>query len=193
MKFHTKLIILLIGILLGLLGAGILDLLSSKPRGSPITLLPPPSPSPLRIHVTGAVHSPGVYTLSPGSIVQDAIEAAGGALPDASLGLINLATPLRDGQQIHLASTEENASSEENPSSTEPSASYLSSTSSKLNINTADEPELESLPGIGPSLAEKIVEYRRKNGPFTSIEDLLNVPGIGPAKLEQIQNLIVIR
>ena len=187
MKFHTIILILLIGILLGLLGAGILDFLSAKPRGQPIVLHPPPSPSPLWIHVTGAVQKPGVYTLPPGSIVQNAIDAAGGSLPDASLHSINLAAPILDGQQIYLASSEELSSSPNLP------VSSITTPSSQININTVKASELESLPGIGPSLAGKIIEFRQQNGPFMSIEDLLNVPGIGPAKLEQIQNLIVVR
>jgi len=187
MKFHTILLILLVGILLGLLGAGILDLLSAKPRGEPVILHPPPTASPIWIHVTGAVHEPGVYTLPPGSIIQDALEAAGGTLPEAQLDSINLAAPILDGQQIYLASSEESSSSPPVP------VSSVTTPSSKINVNTVKASDLESLPGIGPSLAGKIIEFRQQNGPFMSIEDLLNVPGIGPAKLEQIQNLIVVR
>jgi competence protein ComEA len=187
MKFRAKLLILLIGILLGLLGAGLLDLLSAKPRGLPVLLTPPPTSSPLRIHVTGAVRDPGVYTLPPGSIIQDAIEAAGGALPQASIGSINLAAPVRDGQQVYLTNSDEASSAPGLP------VSSISTASNKINVNTVKATELESLPGIGPSLAAKIVEFRQQNGPFLSIEDLLNVPGIGPSKLEQIQDLVVIR
>lgn len=187
MKFHRALLLLIVGILLGLLGAGILDLLSTKPRGQPVTLNALPTQSPLRIFVSGAVHVPGVYSLPPGSIIQDAISAAGGTLPTASLKSINLAAPIHDGQQIHLASQNEN------PSSQESHLSSASTPSAMLNINTVDAQELESLPGIGPSLAEEIIKYRQQYGPFMSIDELLKVPGIGPAKLEQIQDLIVVR
>jgi competence protein ComEA len=187
MKFATRILNLIPGLLLGLLAVGILNMISGEPRGSPVILLPPPTPSPLRVHVTGAVLEPGVYTLPPDSIVKDALQTSGGSLPDADLENINLAAPLLDGQQIYIASHQET------PHTPEASTSSISTPSSKMNINTADAPELEDLPGIGPSLAQKIIAYRQDHGPFMSIEDLLKVPGIGPAKLEQIKDLIIIR
>jgi competence protein ComEA len=187
MKFATRILNLIPGLLLGFLAVAILNMISEKPRGSPVILIPPPTLSPLRIHVTGAVSEPGVYTLPPASIVEDALQAAGGSLPDADLENINLAAPLLDGQQINIALDQETSSTPE------ASTSSISTPSLKMNINTADAPELENLPGIGPSLAQKIIEYRQGHGPFVSIEDLLNVPGIGPSKLEQIKDLIVAR
>jgi competence protein ComEA len=186
MKFHKVLLTLIIGILLGLLGVGILDLIAAKPRGQPIMLIPPPTASPLRIYVSGAVQEPGVYSLPSGSIIQDAIAKAGGALPDATLDSINLAAPIQDGQQIHLT-TEANTQTQNIPYST------VSAPASKINVNTVNAIELETLPGIGPSLADEIIKFRQKNGPFLSIEDLLKVRGIGPAKLDQIKHLIVVR
>ncbi len=187
MKFATRLLMLIAGLLLGLLAAGILDLISGKPRGNPVTLLPPPSPSPIRIHVIGDVLEPGLYILPPDSIVKDAIHAAGGSLPGADLDTINLAAPLSDGQQIYIASDQKTSSTPDT------STSSITTPSSKMNINTAKAPELENLPGIGPSLAQKIIEYRQNHGPFLSLEDLLNVSGIGPAKLDQIKDLIIVR
>jgi competence protein ComEA len=187
MKFATRTLMLITGLLLGLLAAGILHLISSRPRGSPVSLRPLPTPSPIRVHVVGAVIEPGLYTLAPDSIVKDAIQAAGGAQPDADLKTINLAAPLLDGQQIHIGSIQEISTTSDT------SASSISSPSTKMNINTATAPELENLPGIGPSLAQKIVDHRQAHGPFLSIEDLTTVSGIGPAKLEQIKDLIVCR
>jgi competence protein ComEA len=187
MKFATRILNLIPGLLLGLLAVGILNMVSGKPRGSPVTLLPPPTPSPIRVHVTGAVLKPGVYTLQPDSIVRDALQAAGGTLLNADLGNINLAAPLMDGQQIYISSHQEASSTPDT------STSSISTPSLKMNINTADAPELETLPGIGPSLAQKIIQYRQDHGPFTSIDGLLNVSGIGPAKLEQFMDLIVVR
>ena len=187
MKFATRILNLIPGLLLGFLAVAILNMISEKPRGSPVILLPPPTLSPLRIHITGAVLEPGVYTLPPDSIVKDALQAAGGSLPNADVENINLAAPLLDGQQIYIASYQEATSTPET------STSSISTPSSRMNINTADAPELEYLPGIGPSLAQKIIEYRRDHGPFSSIDDLLMVPGIGPAKLEQIKELNVVR
>lgn len=187
MKIVTKTLALIAVFLLGLLASGILNLLSAKPKGAEVILLPPPSPSPIRVHVTGAVAEPGVYILPPNSIIKDAIHAAGGSLPDADLQSINLAAPVSDGQQIFIGSHQEISATPQG------SLSSITHPSTKMNINTATAPELEELPGIGPSLAQKIIEYRQQNGPFHNLEDLLKVSGIGPAKLEQIQDLIVVR
>jgi competence protein ComEA len=187
MKFVTRALLLLTGLLIGILAVGIFDLLTAKPRGEPIRLLSPPTLAPIRVHVAGAVSEPGVYLLPPDSILQDAIEAAGGLLPEATPHSMNLAAPVSDGQFIYLSSPEDEISIPET------TFSYTSTPSSKINVNTAETPVLESLPGIGPSLASKIVEYRQQHGPFTCIEDLLNVSGIGPAKLEQIEDFIIVR
>jgi competence protein ComEA len=187
MKFVTRALLHLTGLLIGILAVGIFDLLTAKPRGEPILLLEPPTPSAVRVHVAGAVSEPGVYSLPANSIIQDAIEAAGGLLPEASLNSMNLAAPVLDGQLIYLSFPEE-----EMPTPEVTLSSYETPTS-KININTAKTPVLESLPGIGPSLASKIVDYRQEHGPFTCIEDLLNVSGIGPAKLEQIKDFITAR
>lgn len=171
--------------LLGMLAAGAMFLLSSKPRGEPVQLKPPPTPEPLQVHVTGEVQAPGVYPLPPGSIVEDAIEIAGGALSEADLSVINLAAPLLDGQQVFVPASRDL----ERPlgsNSARPGADPLS----VIHVNTATAAELQLLPGIGPVLAQKIVEYRQNHGPFARAEDLLNVSGIGPSTLEAIQDLI---
>jgi competence protein ComEA len=177
----------LTGIFTGLLAAAILHLISAKPRGIPIELVPPGTPAPFRVHVRGAVESPGVYTLPAESIVQDAVEAAGGARLDASFDSINLAAPLHDGQLISIPVISD---------STPPGQLTQSSSetlSQKININTAREAELESLPGIGPSLAASIVEYRQQNGPFSELDDLLQISGIGPSKLAQLEDFVIVR
>jgi competence protein ComEA len=178
----------LAGRLAGLLAAGLLLLLISSPRGHPISLLPPPTPRPLLVHVTGAVQNPGVYALPPGSIVQNALDAAGGCSPEAVLTGINLAAPLQDGQQILVGSLDASASGTPVPSALPVSPTMAG----KIDINAASAAELELLPGIGPSLAQKIIEYRERYGPFTKPEDLLRVSGIGPAKLQAIYDLIVV-
>ncbi len=168
------------------MAVGILNLVTSKPRGYPIQLRPPPTQAPIRVYVSGAVNAPGVYELPIGSVVQDALDAADGAASDAQFGSLNLAAPLNDGDQIHLSSLEDNTPE---PQSVLSSGKTLSQ---KININTADTAQLESLPGIGPSLAGKIIDYREENGSFTSVDELLLVSGIGPAKLEQIQDFITV-
>lgn len=177
----------LAGIFSGLLAAGILFLLISEPRGQPVMLSPAPTPEPLQVYVTGAVRAPGVYALRQGARRQDAILAAGGPNEGALLDGINLASPIQDGEQIHVPLLEETASAQQSDS---PLIRTPSIQSRLLNVNTATASELELLPGIGPALAKEIVEYRRLHGPFRRPEDLLAVSGIGPAKLDLIQNLI---
>ena len=179
---------LLAGLMIGLIFSGVLLLIISEPRGRPIELLPPPTPESLRVHVAGAVTEPGVYLLPMDAIVAQAIEAAGGPLEEAILDMVNMAALLENGQQIFVP-VKSDTSSETYPSI----PMFVPASVEKININTASAAKLDSLPGIGPSLAKKIVEFREAHGPFVTIEDLLNVSGIGQAKLEGIRDLITIR
>ncbi|MEW6567646.1 MAG: helix-hairpin-helix domain-containing protein [Chloroflexota bacterium] len=172
------------GLFTGLLAAGALYLLIAEPRGQPVVLHPPATPEPIRVHVSGAVNQPGVVTLPQGSIVQQAIEAAGGALPEADLDHLNLAAIVQTGQRIHVPLRGETTAPSDQAA--EPGSS------ARLNLNTATAPELELLPGIGPVLASNIIAYREAHGPFQSVEQLLDVPGIGPAKLSQIRDLVTV-
>lgn len=175
----------LAGTMLGLLFAGGLVLFINKPKRYPVQLMPPPTARPFRVHVTGAVKTPGVYSLERGLIVSDAVRAAGGAKDTAALDRLNMAAPLSDGMQVYVPFfTIETP----RPSAQEPLRSR--DTSALIKINTASAPELEKLPGIGPSLAEAIITYRQEHGPFHSESDLLEVPGIGPAKLAQMKDMI---
>jgi competence protein ComEA len=122
------------------------------------------------------------------AIVAQAIEAAGGPLEEAILDMVNMAALLENGQQIFVP-VKSDTSSETYPSI----PMFVPAAAEKININTASAAKLESLPGIGPSLAKKIIEFREAHGPFVTIEDLLNVSGIGQAKLEGIRDLITIR
>lgn len=181
--------ILLFGIACGLLASGLILLVSSQPRGVPITLLPQPTASPLYVHVTGEVKAPGVYEVSNGAHVQDAIQLAGGFLPDADPNALNLAERIIDGQKIvvpragqePLPLPDHAAPEKAQPVWTGP-----------LRINTATQTELESLPGIGPAKAAAIIEHRTTHGPFQSLEDLQQVPGIGEKICEQIKDLIIL-
>lgn len=162
-----------------------------SPRPQDIDLATPPplpspdstsAPSPVRVYVSGAVRQPDVYNLLPGSIVKDALLAAGGASEDADLDTINLASPVADGQHVYIPHLGED------PPVRLPSSLPL--VSGKVNINLADVSELESLPGIGPSLAQRIVEYRQTHGRFDQIQDIMEVSGIGPATFEDLRDLI---
>lgn len=146
------------------------------------------------VHVTGNVAAPGVVSVPADARVVDAIEAAGGFTDDADTEAINLARTLSDGEQIVVPSISQQPTadlSQDGRQSEAPSSSsaYIGS---KLNINKATQGELESLSGIGPSIAARIIEDREANGPFTSTQDIMRVSGIGSKKFERIENSICI-
>ena len=150
------------------------------------TQLGTPTPYTVRVYVSGAVRNPDVYTLLQDSIVKDAMEAAGGPTEDADLERINLAQPVGDGQQVHIP-----RKGEDSPPVQSPSGQLAPG--GKVNINTADADLLESLPGIGPALAQRIVDHRQSHGPFERVEHVTEVSGIGEATFEAIQDLITTR
>ncbi len=178
------------------LAAGILLLLSRPVRGEPITLQPPPTPLPLVVHITGAVQSPGVVSLPAGSRLKDAIENAGGLKPEADTQALNLAAFVEDGQRIFIPSQGSVDSPELEPASRAQGIELpepgMPTAAGPVNINTATQDELESLPGIGPAIAQRIILYRETNGAFTSIEDIQKVEGIGQKKFEAIMYLITV-
>ena len=147
------------------------------------------------VHVTGAVTRPGVVTLGAGSRVADAIKAVGGAAPDADTEQLNLARVLTDGEQIRAPRVGEvlpdpapqPSGAASSGAGTAPGKPGDGGASGTVNINTASASELEKLPGIGPALAQRIVEYRDSHGPFASVDALTDVPGIGKAKLEALR------
>ena len=131
------------------------------------------------VHVGGAVRFPDVvYVLEEGDRVTDAIEKAGGCAKDADLSGLNLAEPLQDGQKIYVPRQGESLPEEINPEN------HLT------DLNKADTIELDALPGIGPALARRIVEYREEHGGFSSVEEIKNVKGIGDALFEKLRDLI---
>ena len=145
------------------------------------------------IHVAGEVNNPGIISLKQGSRIIDAIESAGGLTEDADISNVNLAYELEDAQKIYIPSIydlEEIAVIQEN------SENILSSgvkKNSKVNINKANEGELQNLTGIGLSIAKRIVQYRKENGNFKNLEDIKNVSGIGDSKYENIKDEICIK
>ncbi len=154
-----------------------------QPR--PTAESPTPTPATINVYVAGAVNKPDVYALPLNAIVKDAIAAAGGATADADLERVNLATRLVDQMEVHVPEKGEAAPPPSNGSP--PSAS-----TELININTASAEELDKLPGIGPSIAKAIIDYRTKNGPFKQIEDINDVKGIGDALFEKIKDLITV-
>ena len=144
----------------------------------------------IKIYITGEVVSPGVYELEENSRVEDAIHAAGGLTEKAVLTNVNLAYVLEDADKIYIPNS--NDDEDTGIISSEISSSTPSNKNQKININKANAQDLESVPGIGPSTAEKIVTYRNENGKFSSIDDLKNVTGIGEKKFESIKDYISI-
>jgi len=177
---------LFIGVLFGLLSAGLILLVSQPKPGRAVLLRPAPTPRPVVVNIDGAVISPGVYTLPVQSRVIDAVDAAGGLTDNASPGSVNLAAELEDGGHIYIPSRN---SSPENPEEVMGSAVTITENGemiSLVNINQASLELLISLPGIGPVTAEKIINYRKEQV-FSKIEEIQKVPGIGPATFDQIK------
>lgn len=140
----------------------------------------------LHIYITGAVERPGVVAVPAGSLLADAVEAAGGAIADADLESINLAAPLSDNQHITVPRRAATVTPKPAAVATVAPPTVL------VNINTATAAELETLPHIGPAMAQRIIAYREANGPFQRIEDLQNVEGIGETRYKDIAPLITV-
>lgn len=190
----TLVTLILVG---GLIVAGMVVVLQTRPVPVEITIRPPlptataaPSatPGPILVYVTGAVGKPETtVSLPAGSRVQDALDAAGGTTDEADLVRVNVAGVLHDGDQVHVPSLVEAATAE----STADVVLATPSGGAKVYINTATLEELQTLPGVGPSTAQKIIDYRTEHGPFKSLDDLDAVSGIGPALLEKIAPFVV--
>jgi competence protein ComEA len=143
--------------------------------------------APILVDVAGWVRRPGVYEFAAGARVIDAIEAAGGARPGAQLQALNLAAPLADGTQILVPKKGDAPAPAPAPGS-----AASASGEGLVNVNTATAAELETLPGVGEVLAQAIIDFRTQNGPFASVDQLLDVSGIGDATLENIRDLVTV-
>lgn len=181
----TKLTLFALGMLSGLIVAGIVVLMY-QPKPASNLKLATPVPTSIKVYVMGAVARPGVYELYPGDRVEQAIEAAGGPLETADLQRVNLAQRLRDEMQVLVPSKV----SETVAPSGKVSGGSSPTGSAKVNVNLASPSELESLPGIGPVLAQRIVEYREQNGPYNGPEDLIKVRGISRGLVERLADQI---
>jgi competence protein ComEA len=142
------------------------------------------SHSKIVVHVVGAVHRPGLYAVRDGARIADVVRRAGGTTRKADLEAINLAAPVEDGLQVVV------------PRQQPPmpaggvTAPGDASASGPVHLNTASLEQLDTLPGVGPVTAQKILDWRQTHGAFTSVEDLDAIPGIGPARLEQLRDLV---
>lgn len=145
------------------------------------------------VHVAGAVKKPGVYTLAEGERIIDALKMAGGETEKANLDAINLARPIYDGQKIYfpfISEINENNFTEKTILQNMTSSHKNSTADSLINLNSADSSQLEVLPGIGPALAQRILDFRNNNGLFRSIEEIMNVTGIGEKRFDSIKEYI---
>lgn len=164
----------------------------SASAGQPATGAAEPTAG-LLVHVAGAVKSPGVFTLPPGSRVFQAVAAAGGALPTAELAALNLAAQLRDGSQI-LVPTKGQIIIPGGPAdpSRDGSAGHMPGASALVNLNTGSAADFDTLPGVGPVLAQRIVDWRTAHGPFASVDALDAVAGIGAKLLAGLRDLVTL-
>jgi len=183
------------------IGTGLVAAYVQRPQPPPVVIFQPtpratPSPPPtekIAVHVSGAVASPGLYRLPIGSRIDDAVKAAGGALPDADLNRLNLAARLADGQQVVVQARPAPASAG-SPGAGLPGASPPdgagSSVAGRVNVNTASIPELDSLPGVGPVTAQRIVAHREQHGRFARVEQLREAKLVNNATFERIKDLV---
>jgi len=181
-----------LGILLGLLLAGGIWA-ARTPEGESVELRPAPTSEPIQVHVAGAVVRPGVYDMPEDSRVIDVVEAAGGYVVEADKNALNLAARVEDAERLDIPYVAGYV-----PDETDGFVIISEGTPSSLaggdlvDINAASLDELDKLPGIGLTAAQKIIDYREENGPFARIEDIVNVSGIGSATYEEIKDLIMV-
>lgn len=195
---------LLTGVLIGLLATGAILLMSRPERGVAITLKPAPTPThtplpkptatktPILVLINGQVTNPGIYTLEKDSRLMDLIELAGGITNQADVNRINNVFILRDGDYFYIPAVDEKIPETARNATGNKVLDESSHFEYPLDLNTASKEALESLPGIGPTKAMDIIDYREQMGPFTTVDDLLNVPGIGPTTLESIREYLII-
>jgi competence protein ComEA len=165
---------------------------------TPAAPLPPPSGlgasatgaprARVVVDVVGAVRRPGLYRLEQGSRIADAVSRAGGATPKAELAQVNLAAPLADGEQVIVPKRGALGTA---VSGTAGSPSSAGTPTAPVQLSTATLEQLDSLPGVGPATAQKILDYRTKHGAFSSVDELDAVPGIGPKRLDELRDLVV--
>ncbi|WP_420113722.1 helix-hairpin-helix domain-containing protein [Pseudactinotalea sp.] len=159
---------------------------TTAPEGSAVAEEPHTDGS-IVVHVAGAVVEPGLVEVSAGSRVAEAIQRAGGGTDEADLDALNLAAPLADGQQVYVPREGEAV-----PPAAAGGGDSPGTETGLVDLNTADAAALETLPGIGPALAERILSWRTENGPFPSVDALTNVSGIGPATLARLRDLVTV-
>jgi competence protein ComEA len=164
--------------------------------GSPSSTTTTTAPASVVVHAAGAVVRPGVHSVPAGSRVADVLAAAGGPTADADLDRVNLAATVGDGERVWFPRVGEQAPpvpvAGGGGAGAGGQGGVAGAAAGPIDLNTATAEQLDSLPGIGPSIAAAIIEHRDRNGPFTSVDELLDVPGIGDAKLAEVRDLVTV-
>lgn len=184
---RRRVIVAAIVLFLVLALGGRLLLRPGEPVPPPVRAAAPAGPAPARkprlfVHVVGAVRHPGLYRLAEGSRVADALARAGGSTRKAQLELVNLAAPIADGEQIVVP--------RRNGAGVAAQGGAGTASTGPVHLNTATLEQLDTLPGVGPVTARKILDYRQKHGAFGSVDELDAIPGIGPARLDELRDLV---
>lgn len=171
----------------------------AKPKAEKISLASPgpagatePSGRQVYVHVGGAVHRPGLYEVPDGARVFDAVRAAGGATDQADLDSLNLASKVKDGDKILVPARVEPGADPPPGGAPAAGGGAAASAGGLINLNSATLEQLDSLPGVGPSTAQKIIDYRTQHGGFRSVDELMEVPGIGPAKFAELKDQVTV-
>jgi competence protein ComEA len=179
-------LLVIVVLLCVLLVLGVPRILHRGASGSVVPPLRPPRPAhaaaaKLVVYVSGAVRRPGLYRLAQGTRIDDALALAGGATAKADLVAVNLAAPLADGEQVVVPPQ----------GAADATGGAASGPTAPIDLNSASLEQLDTLPGIGPTTAQKILDYRQEHGAFHSLAELDAVPGIGPGRLEQLKGLVI--
>lgn len=171
-----------IAVLVGILrsGAGDVEAIEALPEAGPTV-----APAALYVHVSGEVEEPGLYRLSGDARVVDAVAAAGGFTDQAAPEGVNLARVISDGEQLLVPAKGADGAAEG-------AAAPAEDGDGRVNLNTADVEALDTLPRVGPAIAQRIIEWREENGRFTSVDDLMAVPGIGEKMLSSLRDLVTV-
>lgn len=188
MPMYKKSLLVLLVLVVAALGGTVYGLRAQESGETLDAGTAPEQTQQLVVYVTGAVQQPGVVNVPQGARIADAIEACGGLLPTADSAKINMAKELSDGQQVRVPE-------KAGQTAAGPVAGGKNSSGTEgglVNINTADAQQLDTLPGVGPAMAQRIIEYREQNGGFQQVEDLKKIKGIGEAKFSKLKDKICI-
>jgi competence protein ComEA len=186
----TRIGLSIVAILLAIVGVYAVFRALDQRAAPPIVIEDASIAQTVTVDVRGAVNTPGVYELPPGARVQDAVAAAGGLSAGADLSTINLARRLRDGEVLIISVLPRTNGSPAAPTGVQNASNSEAGAHSRVNINTATAAELEALPEIGEVTAEKIIAFREANGPFHSVDDLVQIPGISSRTVESLRDLV---